>query len=92
MSVSNESVVRRHGRATAIRQNFRHVGLYARRDDTVEIHKGQLVVDVIDAKQKKLIWRGMAKDKLSDKKNELLDQVHSAVEKMFQQYPIKPKS
>ncbi len=59
---------------------------------SVQIHKGQLVVDVIDAKQKKLIWRGMAKDKLSDKKNELLDQVHSAVEKMFQQYPIKPKS
>ena len=27
---------------------------------TVTVHKGQLVVDVIDASQKKLAWRGMA--------------------------------
>jgi hypothetical protein len=53
----------------------------------VTVHKGQLVVDVIDASQKKLAWRGMATDKLSDKKEKLLKQVNTAVEKMFQQYP-----
>jgi len=53
----------------------------------VTIHKGQLVVDVINASQKKLVWRGMATEKLSDKKEKLIKQVHTAVEKMFQQYP-----
>ena len=53
----------------------------------VTIHKGQLVVDVIDASQKKLAWRGMATEKLSDKKEKLVKQVNTAVEKMFQQYP-----
>lgn len=53
----------------------------------VTVRKGQLVVDVIDASQKKLAWRGMATDKLSDKPEKLLQQVNTAVEKMFQQYP-----
>jgi hypothetical protein len=53
----------------------------------VTIHKGQLVVDVIDATQKKLVWRGMATEKLSDNKQKLIKQVNTAVEKMFQQYP-----
>jgi len=58
---------------------------------TVVVHKGALVVDVIDAKQKKLIWRGIAKEKLSDSRDKLLDQVNTAVEKMFQQYPVAKK-
>jgi len=55
---------------------------------TVIIPKGELVVDLIDARQKQLIWRGVAKQKLSDKRDKLLDQVNTAVEKMFQQYPV----
>jgi hypothetical protein len=58
----------------------------------VTVHKGQLVVDVIDASQKKLAWRGMATGKLSDKKEKLLQQVNTAVEKMFQQYPAAKPS
>ena len=58
----------------------------------ITVRKGQLVVDVIDASQKKLAWRGMATDKLSDKPEKLLQQVNTAVEKMFQQYPAaKPR-
>lgn len=53
----------------------------------VTVHKGQLVVDIIDASQKKLAWRGMATEKLSDKKMKLIQQVNTAVEKMFQRYP-----
>jgi hypothetical protein len=56
---------------------------------SVQVRKGQLIVDLIDAKQKKLVWRGEARDKLSDQKDKLLNQVHSAVEKMFAQYPVK---
>jgi hypothetical protein len=59
---------------------------------TVVVHKGELVVDVIDAAQKKLIWRGIAKEKLSsDNRQKLLDQVNTAVEKMFKQYPVAQK-
>jgi hypothetical protein len=59
---------------------------------TVVVHKGELVVDVIAAAQKKLIWRGVAKEKLSsDNRQKLLDQVNTAVEKMFKQYPTAQK-
>jgi hypothetical protein len=59
---------------------------------TVVVHKGELVVDVVDAAQKKLIWRGVAKEKLSsDNRQKLLDQVNTAVEKMFKQYPTAQK-
>jgi len=55
----------------------------------VTVHKGQLVVDLIDAGRKRLVWRGVAKEKLSDQRSKLVDQINKAVEKMFQQYPVK---
>ncbi|HEY4901478.1 MAG TPA: DUF4136 domain-containing protein [Terriglobales bacterium] len=56
---------------------------------TVVVHKGELVVDVIDAARKRLIWRGIAQQKLSsDNRQKLLDQVNTSVEKMFKQYPV----
>ena len=57
---------------------------------TVTIHKGELVVDLLDPAAKKLVWRGMAQDNLaSHDKNKLLDQVNNAVTKMFKDYPPK---
>ena len=58
---------------------------------TVVIHKGQLVVDLVDANRKQLVWRGVAKLKLSDQRDEVLDQVNTAVEKMFLKYPVAQK-
>ena len=58
---------------------------------SVLIPKGQLMVDLIDANKKRLVWRGTAKQKLSDKREKLLEQVNTAVEKMFQQYPVAKK-
>jgi hypothetical protein len=56
----------------------------------VTIHKGELVVDLLDFSAKKLVWRGIAQDNLSaHDKNKLLDQVNSAVTKMFKEYPPK---
>jgi hypothetical protein len=49
------------------------------------------VIDVLDANKKELVWRGIAKQKLSDEKEKLVDQVNTAVEKLFQQYPAEPK-
>ncbi len=54
---------------------------------TVTIHKGELVVDLIDAKAKKLVWRGMAQQNLSTKPEKLESQVQDAIAKMFKQYP-----
>jgi len=56
---------------------------------TAVIHKGELVVDLIDAERKKLAWRGIATQKLSDQQMKLLQQVNAAVEKLFAQYPPK---
>ena len=56
---------------------------------TVTIHKGQLVVNLIDAAHKELVWRGMARQTLSHNPNQLIDQVNTAIGKMFKQYPIK---
>ena len=56
---------------------------------TVTIHKGQLVVDLLDAANKKLVWRGMAQQNLSHNPDKLVDQVNSAIAKMFKQYPTK---
>ncbi len=57
---------------------------------TVTIHKGQLVVDLIDPAQKKLVWRGMSQQNLSaHNPNKLLSQVNGAIAKMFKQYPVK---
>jgi len=55
---------------------------------TVVIPKGTLVIDIIDAGKKQLIWRGIAKQNLSDQRDELLEQVNTAVEKLFKQYPV----
>ncbi len=58
---------------------------------TVLVHKGELVIDVLDAKQKKLIWRGIATQNLSTQRDKLMDQVNTTVEKLFKQYPVAQK-
>jgi hypothetical protein len=72
-------------------QSFPMWGAVPGATTTVVVHKGQLVVDLIDATEKKLTWRGMATEKLSDKKMKLINQINTAVEKMFQQYPVGKK-
>jgi hypothetical protein len=57
---------------------------------SVTIHKGELVVDLIDAVNKKLVWRGIAQQNLAaHNPNKLVSQVNTAVAKMFKQYPVK---
>ena len=62
-------------------------GIMAGGTTAVTVHKGQLVVDVIDASQRRLAWRGIATDNLSDNREKLVKQTNKAVEKMFQRYP-----
>src|SRR5271154_2845447 len=49
--------------------------------------EGTLIVDLYDANQKQLVWRGIAQDTLSNNGNKNQQVVGKAVQKMFKQYP-----
>ena len=60
---------------------------------TVDTYKvGTLVVDLFDAKTKKLIWRGSASDALSDKSDKNIKNLNKGVQKMFDHFPPKATS
>ena len=48
---------------------------------------GTLVVDLYDAKNKQLVWRGIGQNTLSNNGNKNQQMVDKAVQKMFKQYP-----
>jgi hypothetical protein len=52
---------------------------------------GTLVVDIFDTPTKKLIWRGVASDALSDKPEKNEKKLEKVVEEMFKHFPPKPK-
>lgn len=49
--------------------------------------EGTLVISIYDAKQKALIWRGIAQDTLSNNGNKNQEMVGKAITKMFKQWP-----
>ena len=48
---------------------------------------GTLIVDLWDAKTKKLIWRGVASDTLSDSPQKNQGKIDKVTEEMFKRYP-----
>ena len=59
---------------------------------TVENYKvGTLVVDLFDAKTKKLIWRGSSAGTLSDKSEKNIKILDKEAQKMFDHFPPSPK-
>jgi len=52
---------------------------------------GTLVVELADAKNKQLLWRGSATDTISDNSNKNINNLNKAVTKLFQNYPPKEK-
>ncbi len=73
----------------AFDQSFLMWGMVPGTTNTAVVHNGQLVVDLIDAERKKLVWRGIATQKLSEQQMKLVEQVNTAVEKLFAKYPPK---
>ncbi len=62
------------------------IGFYG--NTSVMVHKGTLVVDLIDAKTRKLAWRAMAQESVSSHDpQKLVDEVNGAIAKMFKEYP-----
>jgi len=54
----------------------------------VDVVPGTLVVDLVDARQKHLVWRATAKANLDyDKRSKLFDQANKAVAAIFKKYP-----
>jgi len=49
--------------------------------------QGTLVVDLYDARTKKMIWRGLGTGTTSDKPSKNTDKIDKALFMMFQQYP-----
>ncbi len=55
---------------------------------TTETYKvGTLVVDLFDAKTKKLLWRGTSSETLSNNSDKNIKNLDKGVEKMFKQFP-----
>ena len=48
---------------------------------------GTLLVDIFDAKEKNLIWRGVAQDEASNKTEKNIKKVAKATEKLFKEFP-----
>ncbi len=46
-----------------------------------------VVLDLWDAKQKRLVWRGTVSDTLSDNPQKNAKKIHTAAEKLFKDYP-----
>ena len=52
---------------------------------------GTLVVELADAKDKELLWRGSVTDTITDNSNKNINNLDKAVVKLFQSYPPKDK-
>jgi hypothetical protein len=57
-----------------------------------EVHVGTGVVDIFDAKTKKLVFRGIAQDEVSEKAEKNEKKIEKATEKMFKNFPPKAKA
>jgi hypothetical protein len=59
-------------------------------NSTVVVYPGQLVVDLVDFKNKKLVWRAVAKEAVSPNNPDKLEsEVNNTITKMFKDYPVK---
>jgi len=59
--------------------------------NTYVTKQGTLVVDIADAKNKNLLWRGDATDSISDNSNKNINTLDKAVSKLFKNFPPKEK-
>jgi len=67
---------------------WRGFGGFGDATTTTETYKvGTLVVDLFDAHNKTLIWRGVSSDTLSDKSDKNIKNLDKGVQKMFEHFP-----
>jgi len=56
------------------------------------VNVGTMVVDLLNTHTKKLLFRGTATDQLSSKPEKNTEKLDKAIEKMFKDFPPRPKS
>jgi hypothetical protein len=61
-------------------------GYFGRRVDVREYTQGTLVIDIIDAKSKSLVWRATATDEVSGS-GASREKIAKTVQKMFERFP-----
>jgi Domain of unknown function (DUF4136) len=59
--------------------------------NTYVTKEGTLVVEMADAKDKQLLWRGSATDTISDNSDKNIKNLDNALNKLFKNYPPKDK-
>jgi hypothetical protein len=71
---------------------WRWGGGFGNATTTTETYKvGTLIVDLFDAKTKKLVWRASSSDTLSDKSDKNIKNLDKGVKKMFDHFPPSAK-
>lgn len=62
-------------------------GYFGRRWDVRQYQQGTLLLDLVDAKSKSLIWRGTATSEVSEGADPSSDKIAKAIHKMFERFP-----
>ncbi len=57
---------------------------------THDYKEGTLIVNIFDAKDKKLIWEGIVSDALKENPKGREDRIKNAVARIMENYPVKP--
>lgn len=64
-----------------------YVSIFEANTTIINYDEGTLVLDFVDAKSKKLVWRGTATDVISQDEKEVNKAIKRAVQKMISKYP-----
>jgi hypothetical protein len=58
---------------------------------TNEYEEGRLVLEILDVKENRVVWQGIAKDRLSDDytQQEKSDYLNKVISELFKDFPIK---
>jgi Domain of unknown function (DUF4136) len=62
-------------------------GDFGRQWDIPKYEQGKLVLDLVDAKRKSLVWRGTATGEVSGGADPSSDKIPETMQKMFERYP-----
>ena len=62
-------------------------GYFGRQWDIRQYQQGTLVLDIVDAKSRSIVWRGTATDEISVGADPSSDKVAKTVQKMFERFP-----
>jgi hypothetical protein len=54
-----------------------------------EYEEGKLIIDIIDAREDRLVWQGIARKALKNEEGDIENIINKAVEKLFNDFPVE---